>query len=190
MGAAETDASYEDIVAERYMDGKRAVRDHFSGIRAPEKQYEELVVLVHPGYAEYNPGVFDEYCNATPEAYEEFEDAFFTFLDERDDDTVTYALYPADAYEETRAFLDGYADDVTYVETMPRTAAFESAQQKPFANMLNQVKPDGQITLAGELNGICVDNTDNLIRYATSRANKPRRIRYGPKFPEKKVKPI
>ncbi len=147
-----------------------------------EARYDELDVLVHPGYTGQREA-WTAYDFLDEEMYEEYREDLDPSLEDLDGEVVV--LYPLPEYEEERRDVEDV--DGSYIGTLPNSGVLHPEERERFGSVLADVGDGGTVYISGELNGICVDHISGLIQQAVDDADRDIAVEEHLTFPKGKI---
>lgn len=147
-----------------------------------DDRYDELDVLVHPGYTGQREA-WEAYDFLDEGMYEEYREDLDPYVEGVDGEAVV--LYPLPEYEEVREAVD--AMDGTYIGTLPNSGVVHPDERERFGSVLADVEDGGTVHVSGELNGICVDHISGLVQQAADDADRDIAVNEHMTFPKGKI---
>lgn len=151
--------------------------------------YDEAVFAVHPGFCTNN----EKYTTVEGldrDDYRDYSLDFWTDIEEDiSDDIPVNIVYRNGKKDEASLYIGGEVDEVDrfipsnhgngYVSSVPG--------QRNFAQALNQVADGGEITLHGEINGLCVTQFQDLVEEVERSLDRDIDVVQGNVFPDRPV---
>lgn len=156
--------------------GKNTIRDRSGTI-------DEVHVLVHPGYSQYNAW----YTNSPltqdhVDAYH--QDLKETVEDDSRDGAYTAAFVPRTWEDETSQYLDQFDINPHRILTEPTSSSPTRDGAQDLTALWRSLDTSAEITVSGELHGMCYDHALALLDGIDNRTGGDRTIRQGRYFPE------
>lgn len=150
-----------------------------------EGTYDDLLLVVHPGYFEarqwYRTG--KEEFNVTEQDYRRYEtrleEQVSTYLEEEEPVVV---LYDETLEGEMREFFTPLGDEVDWIPTEDRSAVLTDQGRKEFAAVYASLEDEATVRVAGETEDRCLRYAEILVETLDRELPRTIEMEEGPRF--------
>jgi len=132
----------------------------------PQDQYEEVIMAVHPGFCseEFNYTTVE---GLRPEDYLRHSIDMHRDLEKATENGVPVdVVYRSGREQEALLYLGDHAEEVeNFVESSYGNGFITAPQgQQDLSNTFEKIEDGGQMSLYGEINGLCLSQFEDLVR--------------------------
>lgn len=154
-----------------------------------QDQYEEVIMAVHPGFCaqEFNYTTVkglrpEDYLRHSIDMHRDLEKA-------TENGTPVDVVYRSGMEEEALLYLGDHAQEIDNMIESSYGNGFITSQQgyQDLAETFDKIEDGGQISLYGEINGLCLSQFEDLIREVESNLEKDIDITQKGPFPEEPI---
>lgn len=150
------------------------------------KSSQEFYLISHPGYCL----VDDEYMDLDlrPEDHFSYSHKLFNELERKIETDAVVAVLEEEGTEYSRNFLGDYVEEVDhFFETVGGKARPTTESAEEFIDVLKGLEDGALVTVAGEVNGLCVGQAGQITQYVSDAYELELDIERGIAFPGRPV---
>lgn len=154
-----------------------------------DEAYDEAVFAVHPGFC-INDESYTSVEGLDITDYRDYSLEFHRGLEESFSSGVPVnVVYRDSRSDEAALYLDGKEDEVENFVESSYGSGFVTSERggRQLAEALNQIEDGGQLQINGEINGLCVNQFEDMIQEVEEGLEKDLDITLGKVFPERPV---